>query len=179
MLKVKAGTGAAETLVRVNKWLQTQAGRSHQHTLRMRVNSDLVEEIAAELVGKTRGTERRVLSQSLQEAIYYAVRFETDIDFDEINARLTRYLHRWGTRSFVRRFLSLFFFNFIRVHAGEAFRASAGSSAEFEKSVEEIDLVCQQTVASVWKSFERTNRPLDLRAAKKLVSDIEQRLHGI
>jgi hypothetical protein len=107
------------------------------------------------------------------------VRFETNLDYDEFNARLSQYLRRWGTRSLIRRFLSLFFSNFIRFHTGDSFRALASNPAEFEQYSEETDLICQQTVASAWKSFEKTKLPLDLRTAKKLVSDIEQRLRDI
>jgi hypothetical protein len=161
----------------VNKWLGSiQAGRA-PHAGRTRVNTDLVEQIAADLIGGTaRGTERKLLSKSLQEAMYYAVRFETNLDYNELNARLSQYLHRWGTRTFIIRFLSLFFFNFIRFHTSESLRALAKDPAEFEQFLGEIDLVCHRRVASVWRSFEKTNQPLDLRAAKKLVSDIEQRL---
>jgi hypothetical protein len=175
-LRVEVGPGVAHTLVRVNDWLQPiEAGKTYHE--RTRVNTDVVERVAEDLITKARGIERSLLSKSLQEAIYYAVRFDPNVDYEELNSRLSRYLHRWGTASFLKRFLSLFFFNFIRFHTGESFRAFAGTS--FEANLEKIDLACQRTVSSVWKSFERAKRPLDLHAAEKLLSDIEQRLRGI
>jgi hypothetical protein len=164
--------------VRVNEWLsRIEAGKTYHDFEGKRVNVDVVERVAEDLIARAGGKERTLLSKSLQEAIYYAVRFDPDIDYDELNARISRYLHRWGKASFIKRFLSLFFCNFVQFHTGESFRALADGS--FEASLEGIGLTCQRTVASVWKAFERTKRPLDLRTAEKLVSDIEQRLRGI
>jgi len=141
------------------------------------VKTDLVEEIAEDLIGtKARGTERKLLSKSLQEAIYYAVRFDPDLDHDEFYARLSRYLRRFGMGTFMRRFLSLFFFNLIRIHTSESFRAVAKDPVEFEHYLAEIDRVCRRRVVSIWKSFEKSKQPLDLRAAKKLVAHIEHSL---
>src|SRR5262249_14460679 len=80
--------------------------------------------------------------------------------------------------AFIRRFLSLFFFNFVQFETGESFRGLARSSQAFEKHIEGLDRVCHQTVASIWKSFENTKRPLDLPEATELVRQIEPRLNG-
>jgi hypothetical protein len=177
-LRVEVGPGVAETLVRVSDWLKRMEGNKIDHE-RSRIRADVVERVAEDLITKARGIDRSLLSKSLQEAIYYAIRFDPNVDYEQLNFRLSRYLRRWGTRSFIKRFLSLFFFNFIRFHTGESFRELAPTSADLETCLAQIDLACQRTVASVWRSFEKTKRPLDLRAAEKLVREIDHRLRGI
>ena len=154
-----------------------EGGKTHHE--RARVNTDVVERVAENLITKARGIDRSLLSKSLQEAIYYAIRFDPDVDYEQLNFRLSRYLRRWGIRSFIKRFLSLFSFNFIRFHTGESLRELAPTSVDLEKCLAQIDLACQRTVASAWRAFEKTKRPLDLRSAEKLVSDIEHRLRRI
>jgi hypothetical protein len=176
-LKARIGAGAAETLVQVNGWLQLiQAEKTHNRAKRTRMHRHLVEQIAEDLTAKASGIERRLLSQSLQEAMYYATRIEANITHEDFNSRLSLYLHRWGEGSFLRRFLSLFFFNFIRFHTAESLRGLAETTAEFEAQLEELELVCQRTVAIVWKSHEKTKNPLDLGTASQLLSEIEKRL---
>jgi hypothetical protein len=137
-----------------------------------------LEHLAESLAANANGTERQLLSKSLQEALYYAVGFKTDLEYRVLKTHVAQYLERWGRPSFIRRFLSLFFFNFVRSETGESFRRAARSSSAFEKYLEEIDRACRQTVTSVWKSVEKTNRPLDRKRADELLSRIEQRLRG-
>ena len=181
-LKVNVGTETAQIILRVNDFMGSiQAGRTSQaeRTRLNHTNADVVEQTAENLIGKVSGTERTLLSKSLQEALYYAVRFEPNLDYDEFIARVSHYLHQRGAGSFIKRFLSLFFFNFVRFHTGEILREKASTSDEFEEYLAGLDMVCQQTVTFAWKSFEKTKQPLDLQAAHKLISDIEQRLRGI
>ena len=137
-----------------------------------------MEYTAESLVTNASTAERALLSKSLQEALYYAVGFKTDLEYGAFKTRVSQYLDRWGAPSFIRRFLSLYFFNFVRSETGESFRRLAKNSAAFEKSLQEIDQVCKQSVASAWKSFEKTKRPLNLRTAAELLSQIEERLRG-
>jgi hypothetical protein len=96
-LKARIGAGAAETLVQVNGWLQLiQAEKTHNRAKRTRMHRHLVEQIAEDLTAKASGIERRLLSQSLQEAMYYATRIEANITHEDFNSRLSLYLHRWG-----------------------------------------------------------------------------------
>lgn len=141
-------------------------------------NAHLIEQIAKSLIGNASGTEQKLLSKSLQEALYYSLGFETNVDYAELKTQLSRYVNRRGVSSFIHTFLSLFFFNFVRFETGESFRAMARTSKAFERYLDGIDSVCHQTVDSVWKSFEKTKRPLDLRAAADIVAQIEEQLHG-
>lgn len=172
------GPEVVTTVVRVDLWVSSiGADTSKTHGQREHVDADVIDEVAEDLVANALGSERTLLSKSLREALYYAVGFETEIDPAEFHARLSQYLVRRGTGSFIRRFLSLFFFNFVRFHTGESFRALARSSVEFQTYLEQIDRVCQKTVVSVWKSLQ-TKPPLDLRTANELVREIEKRLRG-
>ena len=165
--------------MRLSEWLASiQAGTLEKPSARRLANGDPTKRIAESLIANASGTERRLLSTSFQEALYYAVRFDADIAEAQLIARLSQYLRRWGASAFIRRFLSLFFFNFVHFETGKSFRGLARSSQAFEKHIEDIDRVCHQTVASIWKSFEKTNRPLDLAAATEVVRQIEQRLGG-
>jgi len=177
-LTASAGLSVAPTLVRLNEWLASiQAGTLEKPARRL-AKGDPTERIAESLIANASGTERRLLSKSFQEALYYAVSFDADIAEAQLIAQLSQYLRRWGASAFIRRFLSLFFFNFVHFETGKSFRGLARSSQAFEKHIEDIDRVCHQTVASIWKSFEETKRPLDLTAATELVRQIEQRLGG-
>jgi hypothetical protein len=177
-LGATVGPSIAPTLVQLHKWLASiQAGRLEKPSARKaHYTDDPIEGIAESLITYTNETERRLLSKSLQEALYYSTGFEANIDYYQLKTRLSRYLLRRGAPAFIRRFLSLFFFNFVRSETGESSRRAVRSSKAFEKYVEEIDRACQQSVATVWKSFEKTRRPMDLPAAAELVSQIEQRL---
>jgi hypothetical protein len=165
----------APTLVQLHQWLASiQAGRFEKPLASQLDNP--IEGIAESLITYVNESERKLLSKSLQEALYYSTGFEANIDYSQFKTRLSRYLLRRGASAFIRRFLSLFFFNFVRFESGESFRRLATSSKAFEEYVEDLDRICQQTVATVWKSFEKKKRPMDLLAAAELVSKIEQRL---
>ena len=176
-LSTSPGPSIAPTLVRVDEWLTAvQAGKSLRPS--DRAKGDPVEHTGESLIAKASGPERKLLSKSLQEALYYSVGFDTEVDSVQLKTRLSQYLNRSGTHAFIRLFLSLFFFNFVRFETGESFRRLATSSKAFEEYLEDIDRACHQTVASVWKSFEKTKRPLDLTAATDLVSQVDRRLRG-
>ena len=168
-LTASARQSIASTLVRLNEWLASIQAEP------LEVPSARISE---SLSANASGTERKLLSKSLQEALCYAVRFDADIAEAQLITRLSQYLRRWGAPAFIRRFLSLSFFNFVQFETGKSFRGLARSSQAFEKHIEDLDRVCHQTVASIWKSFEETKRPLDLTAATELVQQIEQRLGG-
>ena len=180
-LRAHTGLSVVPTLLRVNEWLASiHSGKLEKPSPRRSTDAGHhIEFIAEGLITKASGTERSLLSKSLQEALYYAVRFDASIGDVQLRARLSEYVARWGAAAFLRRFLSLFFFNFVQFETGESFRGLARNPQRFEKYIEDLDYMCHQTVASVWKSFERTKRPLDLFAASELVQQIEQRLRGI
>jgi uncharacterized protein (DUF2164 family) len=178
-LTASTGLSIAPTLVRLSEWLASiQAGTLEKSSPRRLANGDPTKRIAEILIANASAAERRLLSKSLEEALYYAVRFDADITEAQLITRLSQYLSRRGASAFIRRFLSLFFFNFVQYETGESFRGLARSSQAFEKHIEDLDRVCRQTVASIWKSFEKAKRPLDLPAATELVRQIEQRLRG-
>ena len=178
-LTANAGLSIAPTLVRLSEWLASiQAGTLEKPSARRLANGDPTKRIAESLIANASATERRLLSKSLREALYYSVGFDGNITGTEFRTRLSRYLIRRGAPAFIRRFLSLFFFNFVLFETSESFRGLARNLQDFERDLEDLDRVCHQTVTSVWKSFEKTKRPLDLRAATLLVAQIEQRLRG-
>ena len=108
-LTASAGLSVAPTLVRLNEWLASIQAGTLEKPVRRLANGDLTERIAESLIANASGTERRLLSTSFQEALYYAVRFDADIAEAQLIARLSQYLRRWGASAFIRRFLSLFF----------------------------------------------------------------------
>jgi hypothetical protein len=142
-----------------------------------RSRSDLIEDIAEDLIDAT-GVERKLLSKSIQETLFYCVGFHADIDYSRFKTQLIRYVDRQGESSFMQRFLSLYFFNFVWFHTGESFRNLARTCDSFSKDMEFVERVCKKAVASKWKSFEQTHRLLDSTAAKELVRNIEQHLRG-
>src|SRR5215813_10765649 len=128
-LTASAGLSIAPTLVRLSEWLASiQAGTLEKPSARRLANGDPTKRIAESLIANASATERRLLLKSLQEALYYAVRFDADIAEAQLINRLSRYLIRRGAPAFIRRFLSLFFFNFVRFKTGESFRRLARNS---------------------------------------------------
>ena len=178
-LRTSVGPSVAPTIVRLNEWLASIQARTLEKSSAPRLgNGAPIERIADSLITSGSRTERRLLSKSLQETLYYSVGFDENIPENQLRTRLSRYLMRTGAPAFTRRFLSLFFFNFVQFEAGESFRHLARNPQEFIRELEDLDRVCHQTVASVWKSFERTKRRLDSSVAAELVRQIEQRLRG-
>ena len=173
------------TLVRLNEWLASiQAEGLDAATRRLSPETDLnqsvdvMEDIAEMLVHEAAGMERQLLSKSLQETLYYRVGFDPGISYAEFKARFLRHLDQHAASSLLKRFLRLYFFHYVWFESGESFRALARSSSEFEKYIENVEKLCQRSVASIWSSFEKTNRPLDPGKADELVRKIEQRLRG-
>jgi hypothetical protein len=179
ILKTNVGPSVAPTLVRLKEWLTSiRDGRFDKRADRMMVDADLIEQVAESFIANAAGTERQLLSKSLQEALYCSIGFKTNIESEQLNKQLSRYLQVRGVSFFIRNFLSLFFFNFVRFETSDYLQTVAQSSKTFERYIDRIDNVCHETVDTVWKSFEETRRPLDLRGASELISQIEERLHG-
>lgn len=173
------------TLVRLNEWaasVQAEgldvAARGLLPTADLSQSSDVMEDIAEALVQEAADMERKLLSKALQETLYYQVGFDPSISYDEFKTRFTRHLDARSASALITRFLRLYFFQRVWLETGESFRAWARSSVEFEKYIDDVEQVCDRTVASVWRSFEKTNRPLDSETAAELVQKIEQRLRG-
>lgn len=175
--KSHLGASVSLTLIRLNDWM----GSAKSGALGLPGDcrkSNLIENVASTLVGNGKQTQRMLLSKSLQEALYYSVGFNTNLDCTEFKVRFSRYLHRHGPSSFMRRFLSLYFFNFVWSEIGESFRALSRSSEAFEEYMEEVERISQRAVGAVWRSFEKMESPLSLAAATELVQKIEHRLRG-
>ena len=181
--KGRAGPTVSATLVRLYKWIVSHqddgiAGAHIAYKAALQPGSDVIEIIAESLIDNARGAERKLVSKSLQEMLFYCVDFATEIDFAQFKARFSRHLNRHGAASIVQRFLSLYFFNFVWFHTGESFRALADSSDSFAKDIESVERVCQEVVTSVWKSLERPEKLVDVSVARGLVRSIERHLRG-
>ena len=173
------------TLIALDEWITTiQEGGSKTMPNRTAAKAmlnpgfDVIETIATSLVEHAAGIERDLLSKSLQETLLSCAGFDTDIDYQQIESRLARFLARRGKGSLIQRFLSLYFFNSVWFETGESFRALAPTSASFENDMDEVDKMCQRVVASTWKSHQLKTRPLDMSAAQELVQNIEEQLRG-
>ena len=185
-LTASAGPSIAPTLVRLNEWLASiqaegldVAMRGLLPTADLSQSSDVMEDIAEALVQEAADMERKLLSKALQETLYYRVGFDPSISYDEFKTRFARHLDARAASALIIRFLRLYFFHRVWLETGESFRALARSSSEFEKYIDDVEQVCDRTVASVWKSFENTNRSLDSEAAAELVQKIERGLRGV
>ena len=184
--KRKLGRAPASTLVRLDKWAASittmpspAAQRDKPLNRKGTRSANTIENVANALVGKTAHTEEgMLLSKSLQEAFFYCIGFDPNIKFAEFRAKFVRYLNRHGSSPFVHRFLSLFFFNYVWSESRESLMHLAATPAAFERDMESVERTCQSIVGSVWKSFEREHRTLDLAAANELVRTIELRLRN-
>jgi hypothetical protein len=172
-------------VVRLNEWIASvqaegvdAAIRGLSPTADLSQSSDVMEDIAEAFVQDAADIERKLLSKALQETLYYRVGFDPSIAYDEFKTRFARHLDTQAASSLIKRFLRLYFFHRVWLETGESFRALARSSSEFEEYIDDVEQVCDRTVASVWKSFEKTNRSLDSDTAAELVQKIEERLRG-
>jgi hypothetical protein len=183
--KRRVGPALGVTLVRLNQWVASiQSGGTDRTADRIAAmsdlgrTSDLVEKIADALVGNAVGVDRRFLSKSLQEALYYCIEFETNIDYAELKSRFIRYIDRTGAAWFLRRFASLYFFHLIWFETGQSFRALSRNPDGFDKYAQDVESICHRTVGSIWRAFQKTKRPFDAAAASELVLNIEKQLRG-
>ena len=174
----RVGSSLMSLLVRLQDWAASIQGSEFRLSL-PRINSaELIEEIAKQLSSGTSGIEQQILMKSLQETLFASVGFKTELDAEQINDRLKRYLDRYGKTAFIRKFLSHYFFNFVWFQVGESFRVESGTCASFDQAMRTVDEICQKAVSSVLASSEFRNRPLDHSLAEKLIQEIEYRLYG-
>jgi len=144
-----------------------------------RIAAEMIETIAERLTKGGNGVERKLLSKSLQETLFYCVGFDAKMSYPEFKGILARYLDRHGASSIIELFLSLFFFNFVWFETGDSLRALAWNPGSFEKNMEEVEALCKRVVNATWKKFDETQRPLDLTAARELTREIETHLRGV
>ena len=172
--------------MRLNDWLvSVQAGNDTVWFDRFVVqrngnsNFDAVEEVAEYLIQNGRSTERKLVSKTLQELLYYCAGFNTDLDYSQLRARLARYLKRRHVATFLKKFLSQYFFNYVWFETGDSFRALSRNRESFEQHMMQVERFCHKVVASTWKAFAK-GRPLilDSMVAAELVKSIERQLRG-
>ena len=178
------GPFLSPTLVRLNSWIlsvPTPEFDGHLDGIaakaRLGDGRDLIAHLADSLIADADETERKLLWKSLQEMLFYCVGLE-DLTCQELKRRLQHYVDRHGASSFIRMFLSLYFFNFVWFETSESFQAFAWTPDSFQKNMEAVERFCQRIVASAWKTFEQMHAPLDLAAAHVLEREIEEQLRG-
>ncbi len=183
--KDRLGQSVISTLVRLEEWFSSiQAVESSSILERISARaslapgSEFMETIGEAFSEGASGIERSLLSKSVQEALLYGVSFHADSGYAHFKAQLVKYLARYGKAVLIRRFLSLFFFNYVWFEVGEIFREAAANSEMFEKDIESVDRVCQAAVTSVWKVFEQTGRRIDAGSAAEIIRRIEQQIRG-
>jgi hypothetical protein len=179
------GPSLSVTLVRVNDWLsslQNQEPDTNPNKITGKRSgshrSDVIEQIALNLIGPATRAERRLLSKALQEALYYSINFEANLTLAEFKTRFLKYLHRYDGSAFIKRFLCLYIFNHVWSETSDLFRGVSGDTAAFEKHMRDVEKVCQQTVIPLWYTFNKSNKTLDAVAAVDLVTKIERSLRG-
>jgi hypothetical protein len=133
---------------------------------------DLIQQIAENLIDYAIGIERELLLKSLQEALFCCLGFDTNLTSLQIKTRLKRFLDRHTKAAFIRRFLSLYFFNLIWLHTGEWLSDESVTSKMLEKDIDELDRICKRAVVWAYKQVDVLNES----AAEELIRNIEQRL---
>jgi hypothetical protein len=181
----KAGHGSlAATLTKLHHWAISMESESETRlpVVTGRVSAgeacDVIEKQAAAFIGGAQGIERRLLSKSLQEVLFYCAAFNTDLGDAELQRKLRLTLRREGAASISQRFLAFFLFNFVWFWAGESFRSQAGTPAEFEADMQNTERFCQRIVADSWSSAEIPPGALNLMTARRVVRIIDERLGG-
>lgn len=181
--KTPVGLPVGSTLVQIQNWvasLRADGLEARRIAVKAALNpgAGLVENIADALIKTASGVDRKLLSKSLQEALFYCSGFDAELDYALFRTRFVRHIDRYGTSPFIQRFLSLYFFNVVWFHTSDAFQAQATTSQSFTRDMEGVERICQRVVSASWRSFEQTNRSLDSVSARKLVRNIEHALRG-
>jgi len=171
------------TLLRLDEWTRSIHAGEAESPLRRKLIArasapDPIRQIAENLIEHANGIERDLLLKSVQEVLFYSINFETGLNSAQIKMRLKHFLDHEKRSTFIRQFLSFYFFNYVWYHTGESFRAWALTSQVFEKEMENVEKICERIVASAFKSHEREEPVLDRNAAKELIHNVEQRLRG-
>jgi hypothetical protein len=135
---------------------------------------DTVENIARSFIHNSKDIESQLILKSLQEALLYCVEFSSELSYSQTRKRIKEFVRK-DRLALIRRFLSLFFFNFVWYYSSESFRALAWTSADFEASMENVEALCQKVVYSAVNS---ARHPLDAGIANELVREIEHQLRS-
>ena len=160
-------------------FLAARRGRKLLHTIMSAgKDSDALERAAESFIENVYGIERGLLSKSLQETLIHCSGFAVDLTQNELRKRVRQFLKRESSAFMLRRFLSSYFFNFIWFQTGEAFRTRAWTRAEFENAMKKVEAYCKKIVAETFKSCERTRRPPDVAATRRLIRTLEERLRS-
>jgi hypothetical protein len=144
--------------------------------------SFVIQQIAENFTGTLKiapGAQHGLVSKSLQEALFYSVDLNADLSAIELKVRLERLVDQENRVAFLRRFLSLYFFNYVWFHAEQFFRDQAVSPESFEEDLERVDELCQQAVSSAFSLYAPGQFVLDQLMAEELIGDIEVRIRGI
>jgi len=182
--KPRVATPVIATLLRLDEWTRSIHAGEAESPLRRKLIAratapDPIRQIAENLIEHASGIERDLLLKSVQEVLFYSVNFETGLNGAQIKTRLKQFLDHEKRSTFIRQFLSFYFFNNVWYYTGEAFRAWALTSQVFEKEMENVEKICEKIVASAFRSHEREEAVLDRNAAKGLIHNVEQRLRGL
>ena len=181
--KPRVATPVIATLLRLDEWTRSIHAGEAESPLRRKLIAratapDPIRQIAENLIEHASGIERDLLLKSVQEVLFYSLNFETGLNGAQIKTRLKQFLDHEKRSTFIRQFLSFYFFNYVWYYTGEAFRAWALTSQVFEKEMENVEKICEKIVASAFRSHEREEAVLDRNAAKELIHNVEQRLRG-
>ena len=174
--KQRVAPFVVSTILKANAWTESiQAGGSELVSRNLAASvpaCDLIQRIAENLIEYATEIERQLLLKSLQEALFCCLGFDSDLTSTQINTRLKRFLDRRTKAAFIKRFLSLYFFNCVWFHSEEWFSDQSVTSQVFEKDMEELDRICKKAVVGAYEHVDVLNES----AAQELIRNIEQRL---
>jgi hypothetical protein len=177
--KRRISPSVSAAIVKLDKWTGSilSETQSELDPIRAKVilarDCDTIENIARSFVHNSKEIENQLILKSMQEALLYCVEFNLDLSYAQTRKRVKEYIVRRDRLALIRRFLSLFFFNFVWYYTSESFRALAWTSADFESEMENIETLCQQLVAA---AVSAAKDPLDSGSANTIVRDIERSL---
>jgi hypothetical protein len=174
--KEQVGPFVVTTLLKVNAWAESiQASGPDLVSGKLPPSVPArhpMQRIAENLVEYAAGIEHQLLLKSLQEALLCCVGFDTDLTSRQIRARLKRFLDRHTKVAFLKRFLSLYFFNLVWFHTADSFRDQAVTFQRFENDMKQVEKICRRIVFGAYEHVD----VLDESAAGELIRNIERRL---
>src|SRR5262249_9507643 len=95
--KSRIAPAIVSTLVQLKKWAASlHVDGTHASRIAAKVEhwcgAELVENIAESLIESATGIERKLLSKSLQEALFYCSGFDAELDYQRFKGRIERHL---------------------------------------------------------------------------------------
>ena len=136
----------------------------------------VVEQVAANLSRTILGLQGDVLRKSLQEALLDAAGPGYEPDGPDLEAGLSVFLQKKGTKGFLELFLSRYVFNTVWIRIQDAVQMQIQDQRLFTTTMHELDSLCRSLVKTVLDEWERDGKLDQLHSDRQIAESLIRRL---